>query len=158
MVITFTQCTYFNTRLCLRYWTGQHRLICPKKKKKKKPAALLLHILSLALFTWSFVLGHPPSAYKSTNITALRKQGAKTNPLNYRPISLLPIISEVMESIIAVDMKSFLFSNNLISDHQFGFRLGHSTLDMLSLLMQQWMEAVHVRHEIRATSGYNSCF
>jgi len=33
---------------------------------------------------------------------------------------------KVMESIIASDIKSFLFSNNLISNHQFGFRPGHN--------------------------------
>ena len=43
------------------------------------------------------------------------------DPLNDRTISLLPIISKVMESLITVDMKSFLFSNKLISYHQFGF-------------------------------------
>ena len=57
-----------------------------------------------------------------------------------------------MESIIASDIKSFLFSNGLISDHQFGFRPGHSTPDMLLLLSQQWMEILDARHEIRAIS------
>ena len=57
-----------------------------------------------------------------------------------------------MESIIASDIKSFLFSNGLTSDHQFGFRPGHSTLDMLLLLSQQWMEVLNARHEIRAIS------
>ena len=55
-----------------------------------------------------------------------------------------------MESIIASDIKSFLFSNGLISNHQFGFRPGHSTLDLLFLLSQQWMEILNARHEIRA--------
>ena len=58
-------------------------------------------------------------------------------------ISLLPVISKVMESVITVDMKSFLFSN-LIQ--------GHSTLDMLLLLTQQWMEALNIRHQTRAIS------
>ena len=57
-----------------------------------------------------------------------------------------------MESIIASDIKSFLFSNGLISDHQFGFRPGHSTLDMLLLLSQQWMEVLNAGQEIRAVS------
>ena len=57
-----------------------------------------------------------------------------------------------MESIIASNIKSFLFSNGLISDHQFGFRPGHSTLNMLLLLSQQWMEFLNARHEIRALS------
>jgi len=57
-----------------------------------------------------------------------------------------------MESIIAGDIKSLLFSNSLISAHQFRFRLGHSTLDMLLRITQQWMEALNIRHEMRAVS------
>ena len=57
-----------------------------------------------------------------------------------------------MESIIASDIKSFLFSNGLISDHQFGFRPDHSTLDMLLLLSQQLMEVLNAKQEIRAIS------
>ena len=57
-----------------------------------------------------------------------------------------------MKSITKVGRNSFLFSNNLISNHQFGFRAGHSTLDMLLLLIQQWMEAFNVRRETRAIS------
>ena len=59
--------------------------------------------------------------------------------LIYKPISFLPIISKVMESITTVDIKSFLFNNSLISYHQFGFRPSHSTLDMLLILSQQWI-------------------
>ena len=50
-------------------------------------------------------------------------------------------------------MKSFLFFNNLILDNQCGFRPGHTTLAMLLLLPQQWMEALNVRHEIRAVAA-----
>ena len=57
-----------------------------------------------------------------------------------------------MESIIASDIKSFLFSNGLLSDHQFGFKPDHSTLDMLLLLSQQWMEILNAKHDIRAIS------
>ena len=45
----------------------------------------------------------------------------------------------------------------LISDHRFGFRPGHSTLDMLLLLSQQWMEVLNARDEIRAISLNISC-
>ena len=61
-------------------------------------------------------------------------------------------MTKAMESIITLYMKSFLFSINLISDHRFGFRPGHSTMDMPLLPSQQWMEALNVRHEIRAVS------
>ena len=74
--------------------------------------------LSLSVqFTLSFSQDHLPSAWKSGNITALHKKGAKTDPCNYRPISLLAIISKVMESIIASDIKSLSFPIiNLDSD------------------------------------------
>jgi len=55
------------------------------------------------LFTLSFTIGHLLSAWKSVNITTLHNKGAIMNPLNYRPIMLLLIISKVMESIIAVE-------------------------------------------------------
>ena len=42
-----------------------------------------------------------------------------------------------------------MFSNILISDHQFGFHLGHSTLDMLLLLSQQWLETLSLNQEVR---------
>ena len=82
----------------------------------------------------SSTLGHFPSAWKSGNINALYKHDAKIDLLHYRPKSLLPIISNVMESIIKVDIKSFLCSNALISDHQLRFKLGHSHLDKPLLL------------------------
>ena len=72
-------------------------------------------------------------------------------------ISLLQIISKVMESIIGSDIKSFLFSNGLISDHQLGFRPRHSTADTLLLLSQEWMEVLNARHEIRAIFQDTSC-
>ena len=78
---------------------------------------------------------------------AIYKYGAKMDLLHYlttirsKPISLLLILRKVMEPIIAVHIKSFLFSKGLISDHQLRFRPVHSTLDMLILFSQQWMEA-----------------
>jgi len=57
-----------------------------------------------------------------------------------------------MESIITIDIKSFLFLTDLLSDHQVGFRPGRSTLDTLFRLSQQIIEALNVRHEIRVIS------
>ena len=90
--------------------------------RKTRSAALCT---SSVIFTRSFALSHLPFAWKSANIITLHKKWCINQSPNYRPISLLPIIIKVTESIIAVDKKSFLFSNNLISDHQFGFRPCH---------------------------------
>ena len=96
-----------------------------------------------ALFTLSFIQGNLPSTW-------MLHKHAKTNPLNYRPISFCSIISNVMESIIKVDKILPFFFNGPIS-YQFRFRPGHSTLDMLLLLAQQLMEA-NIRHVIGAIS------
>ena len=88
----------------------------------KKTCSDALALPLSALFTLSFTIG---------------QKRAKTDPLNYRPISLHSIISKVMESIIAVDITSLLFSNSLISDHQFRFRHDHSSLDVLLLLSKR---------------------
>ena len=74
------------------------------------------------------------------------------DPLNYRPISLLTIVNKVMESIIAVRIKFFVFSNRLISDHQFGFRPGPLYLGHAASTLPTMLEALNIRHEIRAIS------
>ena len=117
----------------------------------KTCSVALAHAFSV-LFTLSFPKGYLPSAWKSANITALHKKGAKADSCNYRLIILLPIISMVMESIIDSDIESFHFSNGFISEHLFGFRRGHSTLVMMLLLSQRWMEVLNAKHDIRAIS------
>ena len=73
------------------------------------------------------------------------------DPLNNRQLAYFQSSATSWNPcIIAVDIKSFHFSNSLISTHQFRFRPGLSTLDMLLQLSQQWMEALNIRHEIRA--------
>ena len=50
---------------------------------------------------------------------------------NYRPISILPIISKVFERSIFNQLYQFLNENSLLSKHQFGFRPKNSTLTAL---------------------------
>eukprot|EP00061_Rhincodon_typus_P001527 g15027.t1 len=58
----------------------------------------------------------------------------KSNPANYRPISLPSIISKVMEGVSNSALKQHLLSNNLLSDAQFEFRQGHSAPDLITAL------------------------
>ena len=46
---------------------------------------------------------------------------------NYRPISLLPIFSKVIEKVICIQINGFFVENKLFFNHQYGFRSGHST-------------------------------
>ena len=60
-------------------------------------------------------------------MTALFKQGDKTNKDNYRPISILPTVSKVIERAVHSQLYGNLDSNNLLAVSQFGFTRARST-------------------------------
>ena len=49
----------------------------------------------LFIITWSLQAGIVPSNWKMTQVTSLYKKGGKTKASNYRPISILPILSKI---------------------------------------------------------------
>ena len=55
------------------------------------------------------------------------------DPLNYRPISFTSVPYKVLERIIVLHITQYIDDNSIISDHQYGFRAGHSTVDQLIL-------------------------
>ena len=82
----------------------------------------LCEIVNLSFITVIF-----PDSCKLAKIIPLHK---KDDPLfceNYRPISLLPILSKIFEKLIYKRMYSFLEENKLIYNRQFGFRSNYST-------------------------------
>ena len=54
------------------------------------------------------------------------KKGSKTDPENFRLISLIPLISKVIERIVYNQVDSFLLQNNILYNYQSGFRENHS--------------------------------
>ncbi len=50
---------------------------------------------------------------------------------NYRPVSLLPVISKVLEKLVHKRIYAFLRKKLLLFDSQFGFRNNHSTIDAI---------------------------
>ena len=75
----------------------------------------------------SFDDGIFPEINKIAKVIPIYKKGKKDDTNNYRPISLLPIFSKIMEKIIATRLSSFLTVNDIICPNQFGFRAGFST-------------------------------
>ena len=75
-----------------------------------------------------------PNACKVAKLKPIFKKGKKTDPSNYRPISLLPLISKVLERVIHDQTNAFLKGNNLLYNYQSGFRTNHSTNLCLSFL------------------------
>ena len=89
----------------------------------------LIEICNLSITSRTF-----PNACKVAKFRPIFKKGKKTDPSNYRPISLLPLISKVLERVIHDQTNAFLKGNNLLYNYQSGFRTNHSTNLCLSFL------------------------
>ena len=68
-----------------------------------------------------------PDEMKIARIIPLFKSGDNQNVSNYRPISLLPQFSKILEKIFNTRLMNFLNSNNLLYLRQYGFRKNMST-------------------------------
>ena len=83
------------------------------------------------LFNKSLTLGKVPADWKCANVTPIFKKGKKSQPGNYRPISLTSIVCKLLETVIRDKMVKFLEENQLIKDSQHGFRNQRSCLTNL---------------------------
>ena len=72
-------------------------------------------------------LSHSPQDCKVAKLKPLYKKGAKTDPKNFRLISLLPIASKIFEEVIHDQTMEYLIDNNILYKHQSGFCKNHST-------------------------------
>ena len=90
------------------------------------------------LFSILFRTGVQPLSWKVANVVPIHKKKSKSALKNYRPVSLLSILSKVMESIVNKSLVNFLETHTVLSRHQFGFRRGLGSSDLLTLLHHQW--------------------
>ena len=68
-----------------------------------------------------------PTEWKDARVTPIFKSGARNDVNNYRLISVLPLVSKIMERAIQVQFLAFWTEHDLLSDFQSGFRKKHST-------------------------------
>lgn len=85
----------------------------------------------LKILNGIFSTGKIPKPLKSAIVRPLYKQGPRNKCENYRPLSILPVISHYMEKHILKVMESFTDTYALIEDSQYGFRRGKSTIALL---------------------------
>ena len=83
-----------------------------------------------------------PNACKVAKLKPIFKKGKKTNPSNYRPISLLPSISKIIERIIHDQENAFLSDEDIFYNYQSGFRGNHSTNLCLSFLTDKLLKGL----------------
>jgi hypothetical protein len=93
------------------------------------------------IFNNCLKVGIFPDLMKYSKITPIFKSGDCCDPSNYRPISVLPALSKVFESILYSQMAFHFRSYNILHDQQFGFSKGRSTTDAGATLTKNIMES-----------------
>ena len=91
------------------------------------------------IFNASLREGLFPDAWKFAKVFPIFKEGDKELCNNYRPISVLPVLSKLFEKAIFEQLYEYLTSNNLLTEHQSGFRPFHSTLTALLKNTIYWL-------------------
>ena len=103
-------------------------------------AAPFAHICNL-----SFATGIFPSDMKTAKVTPIYKSDARNEFSNYRPISLLPNFSKILEKFMCNRLTEFLDKNKVLYEQQYGFRQNLSTDFALIELSDKIAEAIDNR-------------
>ena len=86
--------------------------------------------------------GHYPGCFKVARVVPVYKGEDPTQYSNYRPVSVLPVLSQVFERVLQSRLEGFLESANVMFPGQYGFRGGHSTamavLEMVERIRGAW--------------------
>ena len=90
----------------------------------------------------SIVTGIYATMWKHALVVPAFKSGDFDDPSNFRPISILPVISKILERIIADQLMAYLEENNLISNTQHGFRSKLSTETALLAVTEKIYENI----------------
>ena len=81
-----------------------------------------------------------PALLKFADISPFHKKDERTKKENYRPISILPIISKIIERNMSEQISKFIDKN--LSPYLSGFRKGYNTQHCLLLMIEKWKKAL----------------
>ena len=103
----------------------------------------ITHIINLSIDTNVI-----PNELKYARVNPLHKKGNRNLVENYRPISILSVVSKVLEKAIYIQFEKYLKDNNLLYCYQSGFRKKHSTdtclIDLMDYLHKNISEGKYV--------------
>ena len=116
--------------------TGPDGISARILKETSDISALILRII----FVSSLEHGIVPSDWKIAHVVPVFKKGDRSNPCNYRPISLTSIVSKVLEHILSSHIMKHLESNGILHSCQHGFRHNRSCESQLISLVHELMQ------------------
>lgn len=107
------------------------------KRVAPKIAPIIKHLCNC-----SFISGTFPEKMKIARVVPIYKSGDKTLPKNYRPVSILPVFSKVLEKLACNRLETFCNENNILCNSQFGFRKNRTTETALITLTEAIIKAM----------------
>ena len=102
------------------------------------------------LFNLSIRMGKIPDQWKESTVVPIPKSNLLSDPENYRPISLTCILCKLLEKHVYNIMYDHLLINHQLSDSQWGFRSGSSTVSALLSITHDWFAALEHGKEVYA--------
>ena len=103
----------------------------------------LCHICNVSLLHGIF-----PNELKIAKVIPLYKGGESKWLVNYRPVSVLPVFSKVLERLMYNRIIEFIDAHDILYDLQFGFRKHHSTSVALALLYDRITQALYDGNDV----------
>ena len=107
------------------------------KISAKEVSPIITFLVNKSLHTGIF-----PNKWKKARVCPIFKGGDNTDPCNYRPISILPVLSKVIERAVFDQLYPFLDSNQMLHESQSGFRPGFSTASALLDITEDWLKSI----------------
>lgn len=82
--------------------------------------------------------GQCPNSWKTSTIIPIPKVGKPRTASEFRPINVLPIYEKVLELVVKEQLELYLESNDIITEHQSGFRKQHSCETAIQTIIDDW--------------------
>jgi len=117
--------------------------------------------LSAITYIYNNILrtGYFPGQWKVSQIVKILKPGKHAEDVkSYRPISLLPILSNVFEKLFITRIQPILQSTHIIPEHQFGFRRKHPTIEQVHRITNIIHRAIENKYCTAAFLGISQTF
>ena len=102
------------------------------------------------IFNKSIASGVFPTSWKFSLIVPIPKANCHSSPSNYRPVSLLPILSKLLEKHIYGVLYHNLQETQPLSNSQWGFQAGKSTVTALLETTHNWLQLMETGQEVGA--------
>ena len=107
------------------------------KLADKSIVSVLTYILNMSICT-----GEVPVEWKEARVVPIFKSGDRECTNNYRPVSILPIVSKIIERFIHQSLYKYLSDLKAISRSQSGFRALHSTTTAMIKIYDNLLESI----------------